>query len=52
MEYHVQTDRLNYKGGKKDGGSECVLYADDTLAKVTGEVCREIKLKVQRILDH
>ena len=25
-------DRLNYRGGKREGGSQCILYADDTTA--------------------
>ena len=30
-------DRLTYKGKGRMGGSNCILYADDTTAKVTGE---------------
>ena len=30
-------DRLNYKSKGRMGGSNCILYADDTTAKVTGE---------------
>ena len=41
-------DRLNYRGGNRQGGRECVLYADDTTAKVTGEVWPELEVKLNR----
>ena len=44
-------DRLNYRGGKKQGERECVLYADDTTAKVTGEVWPELEVKLTRMLN-
>ena len=36
-------DRLNYRGGNREGGSRCILYADDTTARVTGELWPEIE---------
>ena len=44
-------DRLNYRGGKRQGERECVLYADDTTAKVTGEVWPELEVKLTRMLS-
>ena len=44
-------DRLNYKGGRREGGSQCILYADDTTARVTGELWPEIELKLERALN-
>ena len=43
-------DRLNYRGGKRQGERECVLYADDTTAKVTGELWPELEVKLTRML--
>ena len=44
-------DRLNYKGGRREGGSQCILYADDTTARVTGELWPEIERKLERTLN-
>merc|ERR1719239_1829331 len=44
-------DRLNYRGGNRQGERECVLYADDTTAKVTGEVWPELEVKLTRMLS-
>ena len=44
-------DRLNYAGGTKKGGNQCILYADDTTARVTGELWPEIERKLERALD-
>ena len=44
-------DRLNYRGGTRGGGSQCILYADDTTARVTGELWPEIERKLERALD-
>ena len=41
-------DRLNYAGGTRRGGSQCILYADDTTARVTGP---EIERKLDRALN-
>ena len=43
-------DRLNYRGGNKQGGTECMLYADDTTAKVAGELWPELEVKLTRML--
>ena len=44
-------DRLNYKGGRREGGRQCILYADDTTARVTGELWPEIEQKLERALN-
>ena len=44
-------DRLNYAGGNRRGGNQCILYADDTTARVTGELWPEIERKLERALD-
>ena len=44
-------DRLNYAGGTRRGGNQCILYADDTTARVTGELWPEIERKLERALD-
>ena len=44
-------DRLNYRGGNRQGGRECVLYADDTTAKETGQVWPELEVKLNRMLN-
>ena len=44
-------DRLNYAGGNRRGGNQCILYADDTTARVTGELWPELERKLERALD-
>ena len=41
----------NYAGGTRRGGSQCILYADDTTASVTGELWPEIERKLERALN-
>jgi len=44
-------DRLNYAGGAKKGGNQCILYADDTTARVSGELWPELERKLERALN-
>ena len=44
-------DRLNYAGGAKKGGNQCILYADDTTARVSGELWPELEQKLERALN-
>ena len=43
-------DRLRYQGGKREGGGNCILYADDTSATQTGELWPQLEVKLMRML--
>ena len=43
-------DRLQYRGGRREGGGNCVLYADDTSATQTGELWPQLEVKLMRML--
>ena len=43
-------DRLRYRGGKREGGGNCILYADDTSATQTGELWPQLEVKLMRML--
>ena len=43
-------DRLRYRAGKREGGGNCILYADDTSATQTGELWPQLEVKLMRML--
>ena len=43
-------DRLRYRAGKREGGGNCILYADDTLAIQTVELWSQLEVKLMRML--
>ena len=43
-------DRLRYRAGKREGGGNCILYADDTSATQTGESWPQLEVKLMRML--
>ena len=43
-------DRLRYRAVKREGGGNCILYADDTSATQTGELWPQLEVKLMRML--
>ena len=49
--WSIWSRQAELQGGGKSGGSGCILYADDTTAKVTGEMWPELEMKLRRTLE-